>query len=200
MSHKIAIERDNLWTTPIWRTKIEKFRIEERKVSFNEDMLQFIIGEAEKNPEIIRKSNYGGWQSRVNLYEEAVTKELQQEIYNICKSLWPPIEGIRFNQMWAAVNKKGDWNVIHQHGQYEISGAYYLQVPENSGRIGFRDPRSNAANNYFVNRYIDKGELKWYQPVECDLMLWPSFVDHFVEPSKSDKDRIMLSFDLMISK
>ena len=200
MSHKIAIERDNLWTTPIWRTKIEKFRIEERKVSFNEDMLQFIISEAEKNPQLKRKSNYGGWQSRVNLYEEAVTKELQQEVYNICKSLWPNIKGIRFNQMWASVNKKGDWNVVHQHGQYEISGAYYLQVPENSGRICFRDPRSNATNNYFVNRYIDKGDLKWYQPEECDLMLWPSYVDHFVEPSKSDKDRIMLSFDLMISK
>ena len=87
MSHKIAIERDNLWTTHIWRTKLEQFKMEERKVSFNEDMLQFIISEAEKNPQLKRKSNYGGWQSRVNLYEEAVTKELQQEIYNICSKM-----------------------------------------------------------------------------------------------------------------
>ena len=200
MSHRIEIERDNLWPTPIWRTKIEKFRIEERKVSFNEDMLRFIIDEVERDPKIVKKSNYGGWQSRTDLHKDPATKELCQEIYDICKSMWPFIKGIAFQQMWAAVNKKGNWNSIHQHGLYEISGAYYLQVPKNSRRICFRDPRPAAMGNWFVNKYIDKGELCWYTPEECDLMLWPSYLDHFVEPSESDKDRIMISFDIMLTQ
>ncbi len=29
-----------------------------------------------------------------------------------------------------------------------------------------------------------------------DLMIWPAFLDHQVEPSQSDQDRIMISFDL----
>ena len=94
MSHRIEIERDNLWPTPIWRTKIEKFRIEERKVSFNEDMLRFIIDEVERDPKIVKKSNYGGWQSRTDLHKDPATKELCQEIYDICKSMWPFIKGI----------------------------------------------------------------------------------------------------------
>ena len=43
---------------------------------------------------------------------------------------------------------------------------------------------------------IDKGDYSWYTPKESDLMLWPPFLDHMVEPSNSDDPRIMISFDL----
>jgi len=32
------------------------------------------------------------------------------------------------------------------------------------------------------------------------LMLWPSFLDHFVEPSQTDKERISISFDVVVTK
>ena len=98
--------------------------------------------------------------------------------------------------MWAAVNKKGDYNTIHQHGSYVMSGAYYLQMPEDCGKISFRDPRPGALSNWLTNKVIRKGEFENYTPLESDLMLWPAFLDHFVHPSKSDNDRIMISFDL----
>ena len=82
---------------------------------------------------------------------------------------------------------------------YEISGGYYLQVPKDSGRIVFRDPAA-LRNNRFINSFVIGGEMKAYQPKEHDLMLWPAYLDHYVEPSKSDEDRIMISFDLDINK
>ena len=39
-----------------------------------------------------------------------------------------------------------------------------------------------------------------YQIKEHDLLMFPSYLDHYVEPSKSDEDRIMISFDLDINK
>jgi hypothetical protein len=29
------------------------------------------------------------------------------------------------------------------------------------------------------------------------LMIWPSYLDHFVEPSQTDEERISISFDIM---
>ena len=126
-------------------------------------------------------------------------QDLCKEIWVVVKNLFPMVEGVRFEQMWAVINKRGDWNIIHQHGRYEISGGYYLQVSPNCGKIAFRDPRSAAPGNYFLNHFKDKGDVIWYTPKECDLMLWPSFLDHFVEPSQSDNDRIMISFDMMVN-
>jgi hypothetical protein len=28
-------------------------------------------------------------------------------------------------------------------------------------------------------------------------MIWPSYLDHFVEPSQTDEERISISFDIM---
>ena len=48
----------------------------------------------------------------------------------------------------------------------------------------------------YSNKQIDNGEHHWREPQESDLMLWPTFLDHFVEPSKSKDPRVMISFDL----
>ena len=195
MSHKTIITRENKWTTPFWSTNIEEWKVQERKVSYNEDLIQFIISEAEKDKENkIRKSNRGGWQSRTDLFKDPATKELCEKIWDCSKTIFPFVKNMRISQMWAAVNKKYNSNVIHQHGEYDISGAYYLQVPPNSGRIVFRDPRPSAIASYFHTKI--EGELYHIIPKECDLMFWPAFIDHFVETSYSDNDRIMISFDL----
>ena len=145
--------------------------------------------------QVIEKSNRGGWQSRTNLFEDEATKELQAQIVDVVRTIIP-FKKLWFAQMWAAVNKKGDYNTIHQHGSYVMSGAYYLQMPEDCGKISFRDPRPGALSNWLTNKVIRKGEFENYTPLESDLMLWPAFLDHFVHPSKSDNDRIMISFDL----
>ena len=187
----MEIKTDNCWATPIWKSRIESVN--------NKDLIRFVLDERARAPEIIEKSNRGGWQSRTSLFGDTEMGELCEKIWAVCFELWPFIEGIEFKQMWAAINKINDWNMIHQHGQYEISGGYYLRVPEDSGKIVFRDPNAIRSNR-FINRFIIGGELEFYQPKEHDLMMWPAYLDHFVEPSKSNEDRIMISFDLDINK
>ena len=195
-SGRIEIHRSDLWSTPLWRVNLSDNDIHPTKTSLNEDLLQFVIGEVEKNPQVIEKSNRGGWQSRVDLYNEPALEDLKKQIYNVCKSIFPSMQGIYFKQMWAGVNKKGHYNILHQHGNYMMSGGYYLQVPENSGKIQFRDPRPSAMANWIATKVMRKGEWEGYTPKASDLMIWPAFLDHQVEPSQSDQDRIMISFDL----
>ena len=70
-------------------------------------------------------------------------------------------------------------------------------MPKDCGKLIFRDPRPGAiANSYLVRNY-DKGEFKKVNIVDGLLAIWPSYLDHFVEPSKTNKERISISFDIM---
>ena len=195
-SGRIEIHRHDLWSTPLWKVNLSDNDIHPTKTSLNEDLLNFVVGEVEKNPQVIQKSNRGGWQSRTDLHKEPALEDLKKQIYNVCKSIFPSMQGIYFQQMWAAVNKKGNYNILHQHGQYMLSGGYYLQVPENSGKVNFRDPRPGALSNWIATSVLRAGEWEVYMPKASDLMIWPAFLDHQVAPSQSDEDRIMISFDL----
>ena len=189
-----VIKQEMLWPTPYWYTQIWDFMRSETRVTFNEDFTGWIQGEMKK--ENVVKSNRGGWQS--DLYKpEGEFEPLVKEITEFCKYLPLDIKQIHIPQLWVNVNKKGNWNIIHQHGQYDLSGTYYVKVPKDSGRLVFRDPRPAAiGNKFFVNRF-DKGEFKNVNVMEGMLGIWPAYLDHFVEPSDTDEERISISFDIV---
>lgn len=189
------IRQELMWPTPYWHTMIWDFMKSERSVSFNEDFTGWIQGQMKKQKSVV-KSNRGGWQSP--LYKsEGEFEPLVKEIVEFCGHLPLNIKAIDIPQLWVNVNKKGDWNTIHQHGQYHLAGTYYVKVPKDSGRIVFRDPRPAAISNTFIVNKFDKGELRNVDLMEGLLMIWPSYLDHFVEPSQTDEERISISFDIM---
>ena len=196
-SRKI-IKQEMLWPTPYWYTHIWEFMRSETRVTFNEDMIGSINGMIEKN-EGVRKSNRGGWQSKL-LPPTGELEPLAFEISEFCKSINLGINEIVIPQMWINVNKKNDWNAIHSHGQYNLSGTYYVKVPKDSGQIVFRDPRPSAISNLFMVNTFDKGEFRKVKTIEGLLILFPSYLDHFVEPSDADEDRISISFDVVVTK
>ena len=193
-SRKI-IKQDLMWPTPLWHTQIWEFMRSETRVTFNEDFTSWILGVKEKEKSV-RKSNRGGWQSELYKPDNEMFKPLINEIKEFCLHLPLNIKKTYVEQLWVNVNTKGDWNAIHQHGSYHLSGTYYVKVPEDSGRIVFRDPRPGAIGNVFhVNRF-DKGEFKRLSLMEGLLAIWPSYLDHFVEPNQTDEERISISFDI----
>ena len=190
-----VIRQENLWPTPYWYTNIWEFIRSETRVTFNEDFTGWVQGQMEKNKSVI-KSNRGGWQSDLYSPDHVEFKPLVEQIVEVCQHLPLNIKQIQIPQLWVNVNKKGDWNTIHQHGQYTLAGTYYVKVPEDSGRIVFRDPRPAAIGNKFMVDRFDKGEFFNIKPLEGMLIIWPSYLDHFVEPSNSDEERISISFDI----
>ena len=196
-SRKI-IKQEMLWPTPYWYTHIWEFIRSETRVTFNEDMIGSIQGMIDKD-EGVTKSNRGGWQSEL-LPPNGELEPLSAEISEFCKSINLGINEIVIPQMWINVNKKNDWNTIHSHGQYTLSGTYYVKVPSDSGKIVFRDPRPVALTNSFMVNRFDKGEFRKVKPIEGLLILFPSYLEHFVEPSNADEDRISISFDVVVTK
>ena len=191
-----VIRQQNIWPTPIWQTQVWEFMRSKTRVTFNEDFIGWIQGKM-KDDNSVRKSNRGGWQS--DLFKpDGEFEPLAKEIAGFVSHINLGIEKIKIPQLWVNVNKKGDWNTIHQHGQYTLAGTYYVKVPEDSGRIVFRDPRPAAIGNKFMVDRFDKGEFYNIKPLEGMLIIWPSYLDHFVEPSNSDEERISISFDVNV--
>ena len=189
------IKQENLWPTPYWYTQIWDFMRSETRVTFNEDFTSWINGEMKK--ETVVKSNRGGWQSELYDSKNDMFEPLIKQIRDFCGHLPLNIKEIIIPQLWANVNKKGNWNIIHQHGNYDLSGTYYVKAPKDSGRLLFRDPRPAAMSNGFMCKNFDKGEFKTVNVLEGMLGIWPAYLDHFVEPSNTDEERISISFDII---
>ena len=187
------IVQDLNWSTPIWSVVLKDL-----KIDFNKKIEKFLI-KLKKRSKGRKLSNEGGWQSEIlNDCEEL--KPLLFFISKVCENLNLQIKTLEIHQIWANINKKNDYNQIHQHGgYYHLSGTYYVKTPKNCGSIFFRDPRPSAISNIFFVRNYEKSELKKYNVEEGLLMLWPSYLDHFVEPSKTNKERISISFDIVLT-
>ena len=193
---KKVIRQENLWATPYWYTQVWDFMRSETRVTINEDFTSWILGIKEKEKSV-RKSNRGGWQSELYDSKNEMFEPLINEIREFCSNLPLNIKEIIIPQLWVNVNKRGDWNIIHQHGQYDLSGTYYVKVPKDSVRLVFRDPRPAAIGNKFMINRFDNGEIKNVNVMEGMLGIWPAYLDHFVEPSNTDEERISISFDII---
>eukprot|EP00051_Salpingoeca_urceolata_P018759 m.266296 g.266296 ORF g.266296 m.266296 type:complete len:280 (+) comp19274_c0_seq5:196-1035(+) len=88
---------------------------------------------------------------------------------------------------WATVNKDCIGHSVHTHPDNMVSGVYYLQVPEDAGPIVFEDPRGGLPP-------FDDTEV--IHPKEGDLILFPSWLRHKVEPTPGAEPRISLAFNM----
>jgi len=143
------------------------------------------------------KSNYGGWQSHTRLFEDSTFTVLCQKISEAIYKQFN-IEETKFLQMWACVNPPGASNIVHTHGCLtHFSGVFYIDVPINSGNIGFRDPRLGHLNSPVKDLY-PCGDFEYFIPEPNQLILFPSYLEHYVLTNTSNENRICLSVDLLL--
>lgn len=183
---------NNVQAIPLWPTNVFVSSIDIDTTNLISEIYQ--LNRVDTN---YVKSNYGGWQSNSELHKNNVFQNL---ISNITKVLQFTFNtpNVTIKQTWACINKKNDLNLIHSHGnQYHISGVFYLQVPENSGNIVFKDPRPGASNSS-CQYLFNEGDIENFIPVDKQLIFFPSYLEHYVLPNQSDYDRISISFDAII--
>ena len=89
----------------------------------------------------------------------------------------------------------------HSHPCSVFSGSFYVKVPKDSGSIVFRHPISNLMDSYWINDTVNFTEFTsctWkFTPNENDLLIFPSWLEHYVEPNMNKKEeRISIAFNL----
>lgn len=186
---------------------IETFKsvIYRNKINFdNKKLLKYILNI--KNKEKSRDvSNKGGWQSDdLNLNEviiNSLIKSFSPSILEFIQTLGYKSDKTFVTNLWANVNGFKDFNLTHTHPGCFISGAYYIEVPKNSGNIVFHHPAEDMMSpDWSSNQNIEynsyNGLTYWIKPEPSYLYLFPSWLKHHVEPNLSNKNRVSISFNV----
>ena len=191
-----TIVHQMLYQTPLFEITIDN--IDNRKLE------EGIYKLKEDDKDGIRLSNWGGWHSQME-YDDNINliyKPLVDKISSILPNLpfYPAISKINSISIWTIINGQYSYNSAHNHPGCDISGVYYVKVPKGEcGGISFADPRQayTYGNRFFVERYTG-GESTGREPIEGNMYIFPSCLEHCVLTNKVDEDRIAISFNLNV--
>jgi uncharacterized protein (TIGR02466 family) len=148
-------------------------------------------------------SNLGGWQS--NDVDFASTEELKEifdvitdGVQHVATSLQEYGFGdFKLYNAWANVNKGSDSNRGHVHPGSTFSGCLYLKASNTAGAIEFTRPDNMGLYPGVRNKTGIFYETANYKPVAGRLLIFPAWLSHMVLPSKSDEERISVSFNII---
>lgn len=163
----------------------------------------------------IQKSNVSGWRSKEDLlfldnpYLTALAKEVSGAVTNLMDNASSKMESTSPSyqvQMyaWANINRRGAYNVVHNHPNHHWAGVYYVYVGKSdhgkpmSGLLEFSDPRPGAGLIPVDN--FGFGERIRIEPKEGMLVLFPGWLPHFVHPYEGDDVRISIAFNIKLER
>ena len=102
---------------------------------------------------------------------------------------------LRITQMWANYSEKNQYHHAHEHPNSLLSAVFYLQCTNGEDKIFFnkREFRQLEIYSENLNQF---NSPNWFYPVEENLLIiFPSHVNHSVEPVIFDKPRISISMN-----
>ena len=147
-----------------------------------------------------------------NKFFRKLYKEIGTKVKEYASTLNINIEMIDFymQRSWATVCNKNEYLNPHKHWQSNISFAYYLKKPLNSGNIvfSFNENPNEIANKLFSYDKLKKGLLHdinnlnqtvfEIDAIEDEIIIFPSKTAHSTMKNLSNEERISISGDISI--
>tara|TARA_B100000767_G_scaffold142677_1_gene134805 strand:- start:324 stop:929 length:606 start_codon:yes stop_codon:yes gene_type:complete len=189
---------------PVFKYKLKNFK------DLNKELSEYVYKLYDEDKDGLERSNRGGWHSKnfklgdQGSIQHKFAIKVQEYILNAFQNCGWKTENkdIQIKEMWAIINKKNDFNVIHTHPNCYMSAAYYVKAGENCGRFQVENP--NTARRHAYPEIKERNELNLevagINISEGDLLLFPSYLPHKVRRNESDEDRIVISFNVDIKK
>ena len=189
---------------PIFHYKLENSK------KHNENLSKHIYKLYDEDNEGLARSNQGGWHSKpfdLKKRNEApflFFLDIQKYVADVFKEygwFYAP-DKVKLTEMWAIINKKNNFNLEHTHPNNYLSAAYYVKAPENCGSFKVSNPNQIAKERIALSdkRTEFNQNIAQIKPVEGDLLLFPAYLPHSVGMNLSEKDRIVISFNIDILK
>lgn len=200
-----ATTHDKLFSTPLLRYRVADH------ATLNAALLEEGARLRTASPGI-DKSNRGGWHSAGNLFEETAApfvtlrhtaEEAVQDATRRIRAKTDPATLKLKIFAWMNANPPGGFNAPHTHPGAHWSGVYYVSQPEveigNSGMIEFLDPRSDLPNWRLLAAPAFRGKKK-LRPEPGEMILFPSYLVHWVYPNEADEERVSIAFNATFRK
>ena len=107
-------------------------------------------------------------------------------------------EGI-YLTAWANVLRSGDYFTPHTHPDATWSGVLYVDAGDSGepagGFLSFRDPRGGAGMNTSLLDPRDAAGTIHHYPHTGELLVFPSWLIHWVAPYTGKRPRISVAFN-----
>ena len=158
------------------------------------------------------KSNRGGWHSSGNLFTETapciarLRQEAETAVHEATRKITSKVDPHELKLKlfgWMNANPPGGFNAPHTHPGAHWSGVYYVSQPEveagNSGMIEFLDPRSDLPNWRILGARAFALKKK-IRPAPGEMILFPSYLVHWVYPNETDAERVTVAFNATFRK
>lgn len=173
----------------------------------NQSMIDALYSIKQEDPEGLHRSNTIGWHSSDDLNHRSEFMDLSVAVTNIVTGLITSEEykwlftkneanyfpsNVTIGNMWGMISPPLAYNVTHNHPGCDLSGVYYLSVPQDSGCIEFYHPSDSAA----ITGYGRATETFTVHPGR--LIFFPPWLKHSVQQNRSQYDRLCVSFNISI--
>jgi uncharacterized protein (TIGR02466 family) len=183
---KIPLQETRLfyWRYPQWE-------------KLNKKLLPEILKHQEESPEPLQGTNTLCWRGRKEYKcQSDLFKPISDVIACWLENYFPnKLFDVNINY-WTNINKPGSSNMIHNHvmASCHLSGIYYVQA-QNTGAIRF------YTHEQMYNLIPDGMPYQrkiGHAPSDGDVLLWPSYLHHDVEPNLSAQNRINIAFNATV--
>jgi len=150
-----------------------------------------------------KNEEFKQWQSKANLHNEKLYSELTDTILKSTKYYFDNMqyvyEDYEITDMWANVYEKGEMHRTHGHSNNMLSGVFYVSSIDAHPGITFLDPRPavDVLVPTIKNYNTDNSSLWQYNATQNRLMLFPSWLKHYVPVNETDTNRVSISFNVM---
>ena len=193
-----AIERPEvlpLFPTLVWKTRLA-LEVSGPLNRFLKTYLHDLV------PQLARGET---WQSNHDLHRLAGLEPLVGCIEAAAESVLDGLNigprEIEITACWATVNAPGRGHAVHAHPNCFLSGVYYVEARAGADTINFHDPRSQTGIirppvTQLVAANADQAVVA---VSDGTLLMFPSWLQHSVDPNASEGNRISVSFNLMFS-
>jgi uncharacterized protein (TIGR02466 family) len=145
------------------------------------------------------------WQSDHGLHELDDFREIVDCINDAAESALAYLkvghEGFKITGCWANVNAPGAGHRVHNHPNNYLSGVYYVRTQAGADTINFLDPRPQTAivRPPVTELTADNTEQVVLKVGDGMLLMFPAWLQHGVDPNRSDRLRVSLGFNVMFS-
>jgi uncharacterized protein (TIGR02466 family) len=188
-----VLQSYDLFPTRIWQDQLHA--LEPRL----EPWVRSVLAMRAADPKPAGRTVRQGWNSRdMAVLERAEFVALRAAVRAACSTALGEMgkgESAFAMQSWVNLHDRGGFNFLHMHEGSLLSGSFYLRVPPGSGAFVFRDPRPGVLHN-FVKGAVPNGHGDVHlEPSDGLLVLFPCWLEHYVEPHESDEPRIAIAFN-----
>ncbi|MEM9785534.1 MAG: TIGR02466 family protein [Pseudomonadota bacterium] len=201
---------DKTSTETLFGTPLARFDVADHETLDAELLAECARLRAES--EGVQKSNRGGWHSELDFLDRetpciqrlraAAIASVKEMTRRVTSKVDPDDLDMKISG-WMNANPRGGFNAPHTHPGAHWSGVYYVNQPEvetgNSGMIEFIDPRSDLPNWRILRAKPFRPKRK-IRPQAGEIVLFPSYLTHWVYPNETDVERVTVAFNATFRK